>query len=713
MGRNSRRTRTSRPGTFDPSDHTRVKHTKIGVWDLYEEIDPARAHVPGASYAERAFEAYQCLPYLARMIRDVLAIRSCWFLLAAYALAEGGQALLPAASLWYSGQLINILQTTIETRTVDADALFHICVGRVACSVARRILNHVLSELRGPLSRRLKAQYSLHLFRARARLDLPTFEDPLVQRQLEEASSTSGSIAYDTLVMGAGIVSTLVQVVSQVSVLASVLGGQRDGILLALLSFATSMSEWVTRWNVFATEQVWAATTKDKDYIQMTGMKYVVNNMEHRKEFITGNLAEFMTKEFKQVSERVGPDNAVDFNELRRASRNRQRFSFFGLLQDPLRELPQVVFTLRSIQHPASMPVSLASLNLLQQTTIQFSFAVWRFFDQTSSITEQLATIRKLYEVANIPNRIADGKIPFPEDAQKIRHGISLEFRNVSFRYPGSDQLALDNVSFTLSPGQLCVIVGANGSGKSTILKLAVRLYDPSAGTILLGGHDVRTLRLADLRAAVGVLFQDYTHFPLSIRDNIALGDPDRFHDDARVHEAARLGGASDFVERLPEKYETYLDRPVRDYFSGMPEGTRTLFGRQIDFAGVRGAGGMASRTSGPALSGGQMQRLAVARTFMRSVVSEDARVGLLLFDEPSASLDPTAEHDLFGRLRELRGNKTMVFSSHRFGNLTRHADLILYMSDSVIVEAGTHDELMKRQGEYARIWMLQAQAFL
>ena len=119
----------------------------------------------------------------------------------------------------------------------------------------------------------------------------------------------------------------------------------------------------------------------------------------------------------------------MDFNELRRASRNRQRLSFFGLLQDPLRELPQIVFTLRSIQYPASMPVSLASLNLLQQTTSHFSFTVWRFFDQTSSITEQLATIRKLYEVANIPNRITAGKVPFPEDAQKIRHGVSLEFR--------------------------------------------------------------------------------------------------------------------------------------------------------------------------------------------------------------------------------------------------------------------------------------------
>jgi ABC-type multidrug transport system fused ATPase/permease subunit len=111
-------------------------------------------------------------------------------------------------------------------------------------------------------------------------------------------------------------------------------------------------------------------------------------------------------------------------------------------------------------------------------------------------------------------------------------------------------------------------------------------------------------------------------------------------------------------------------------------------------------------------LSGGQMQRIALSRTFMRSVVSEGGP-GLLLFDEPSASLDPTAEHDLFERLRQLRGNKTMIFSSHRFGNLTRHADLILYMNDSVVVEEGTHDQLLRQKGEYARIWMLQARAFI
>jgi ABC-type multidrug transport system fused ATPase/permease subunit len=161
-------------------------------------------------------------------------------------------------------------------------------------------------------------------------------------------------------------------------------------------------------------------------------------------------------------------------------------------------------------------------------------------------------------------------------------------------------------------------------------------------------------------------------------------------HDDAAIERAAHLGGASELIAKLPEGFDTYLERPVRDLFSGLPDETSHLQ-RYVDTSTDHG------------LSGGQMQRLAVARTFMRSSSAEPG-VGLLLFDEPSASLDPTAEHgtmplsrrsfrdtsvltllllDLFSRLRELRGNKTMIFSTHRFGNLTRHADLILYGSVS------------------------------
>ncbi|KAH9180369.1 P-loop containing nucleoside triphosphate hydrolase protein [Lactarius sanguifluus] len=321
------------------------------------------------------------------------------------------------------------------------------------------------------------------------------------------------------------------------------------------------------------------------------------------------------------------------------------------------------------------------------QSSSTFMMRIHEILQDVESISTRLSSLRKLFEAENIANKDADGTIPFPENAQSIGDGISLEFRNVSFRYPGSERYALRGVSFRVLAGQLCVIVGSNGSGKSTILKLAARIFDPIEGSILIDGHDINTLRLADIRRAMAILFQDSTLFPLSIRDNIAMGNPRRARDNAAIEEAARLGGA----------------RPVSDIYSGSPDGTGALLSQK--FIGD---------TTNQELSGGQTQRLAVARTFMRSSTMEQ-EVGLLMFDEPSASLDPTAEHGTIDiRPVSLRGNKTMIFSTHRFGNLTRHADLILYMNDSAIVETGTHEGLLKHEGsDYGRLWRMQAEAFL
>jgi len=252
------------------------------------------------------------------------------------------------------------------------------------------------------------------------------------------------------------------------------------------------------------------------------------------------------------------------------------------------------------------------------------------------------------------------------------------------------------------------VLVGFNGSGKSTILKLLNRLYDPTEGSILIDGRDIKQLKLKDLRSCISTLFQDYTHFPLSIKENIGIGDPRHALDEDRIRQAAELGGALDVITNLKDGFDTFLSRPVRDYYAGLPEGSRSLFGREIDYDRVKKKVG---RSHDIELSGGQMQKLAVSRTFMKSL-GDDSKVGLLLFDEPSASLDPTAEHDLFERLRKLRGNKTMVFSSHRFGLLTKSADLILYMADSSVVEAGSHDDLLNLKGGYSKMYNLQAAQF-
>ncbi|KAF8665110.1 hypothetical protein AX16_000577 [Volvariella volvacea WC 439] len=715
MQRSHRRRRiSSRRGTFDPSDSVNVKHTRLGVWDLYEEVHHRANFITSSISFEPCLQLLNNMSYVWRMLGDIGSIRGAWWLLVGYLATELTASLIPALYLWYSGQLLQIVQTAVEKRTIDYDLLMRIAIGRFICSLAKRLLGHASQRLQLPLNARIKRHYDVHMYHALARLDLPTFEDMAVQRQLEQAlpASSRTSIAWNMMTKAMNLASTVIQLISQVSVLAGVLYGQQDGLLLALLTFAHSVFQWLAIKRPFIKPGVWAATTRNIDYIKMEGLKRVVGDGAHRKEIIAGNMAHYLVTEYRRRLKRLG-DWARDFFATWADYHHQTSLTAYSILEEILKELPQIVFTLRAVQYPFTIPISLASLNLITQTTNSFSRALLSLVNETGSIAEEIASVRRLYEVTSIPNKILDGREHFPENQRSLSYGVSIEFVNVSFKYPDHDYYALHNVSFKLTAGQLCVIVGVNGSGKSTILKLLARLYDPTEGYILVDGRDIKTLRVADLRRTIAVLFQDYTLFPLSIKDNIGLGDPSHVDDIDRIREAARLGGAEGFIDKLSEGFDTYLERPVKDHYSGLPAGTTELFGRPVDYSRLRNVAGM--DTSGSkTLSGGQLQRIALSRTFMRSIVSDsELGIGLLLFDEPSASLDPTAEHDLFERLRQLRGNKTMIFSSHRFGNLTRHADLILYLNDSTIVEEGTHEELIRHGGEYARIWNLQAQAFL
>ncbi|KAJ7451050.1 P-loop containing nucleoside triphosphate hydrolase protein [Mycena latifolia] len=684
-------------GTFNPEDTQNVRHTKIGIWDLYEQIEPKLKLVPWSlrSKMETYHEMKGSFPYVVRMFKDIGSIgRTCYLLFAGYVALTVVLALIPAIELWYSGLLLKIVQNALEKRSVDRHLLLQVAASRLICAAVTRLLHHGQSLLYRPLNERIRQHYAVQTFHARARLDVPTYADSAVQRQLNDSNTSSRtSIAWTNVLTTLHLLSTAIELVSQFSVLVNMLRDQRDGPLLATLSFGHTLFRRKTGQRSWQPTGVWAATTKDPDYLRSVGMARVVHDQQHRKELVAGGLADYLLSSYRGAAEHLG-NQACDFYEAFHRHTVADRLSLTAFLSDPLRELPQ------------DIPLSLASLSLITQTTTKFSQTLFALFEESGSVAENLASIRRLYETYTIPNIVPDGATPFPEDQQNLNLGVSVEFRNVSFKYPGSNKDVLRSISFKILQGQLCVIVGANGSGKSTILKLIARLYDPTEGEIFINGQDIRTLKLADLRRATSVLFQDYTHFPLSIRDNIALGDPNNAHDDEKIREAARLGGAAEFIERLDEGFDTYLDRPIEDIYSSLPQGTKTLFGRSVEYGSIRGAGNMSSHSKG--LSGGQMQRIALSRTFMR-----DEGVGLLCFDEPSASLDPAAEHDLFERLRLLRGNKTMIFSSHRFGNLTRHADLILYMDDAAILEEGTHNELIKQGGGYAKIWMLQAQAFL
>jgi ATP-binding cassette, subfamily B, bacterial len=256
-----------------------------------------------------------------------------------------------------------------------------------------------------------------------------------------------------------------------------------------------------------------------------------------------------------------------------------------------------------------------------------------------------------------------------------LRRGI--ELRDVWFRYGSGQPWALRGVSLTIPHGAAVALVGVNGAGKSTIVKLLCRLYDPSHGMVLWDGVDIRSVPVAELRRRIGVLFQDFMTYDLTAAENIGVGNLDQLADWTRISTAARHADVHETISALPDGYQTLLSR---------------VFAADHDAAGVT-------------LSGGQWQRVALARTFMRE------RHDLLILDEPSAGLDPEAEHAIHQGLRKLRIGQTSVLISHRLGAI-READIIVVLADGRIVEHGSHTDLLARGGAYARLFNLQAKAY-
>jgi ATP-binding cassette subfamily B protein len=391
---------------------------------------------------------------------------------------------------------------------------------------------------------------------------------------------------------------------------------------------------------------------------QMDYLRQVGGSKEAAKELKLFNLSDYLTGRFTAYSQQIYEENVA---------LNRRRLFWGGLLAI-VGQLGYYGAYAYSIYRTIQGRYTIGDLTLITTAIMQAMANIQQAFSTASGVADQALFLTDLLAFFEMKPGVASKENGLPTPSPITR---GFEFRNVSFVYPGTNRRVLSNFSFTLRPGERVALIGENGQGKTTVVKLITRLYDPSEGQILLDGVDLREYDLADLHAEIGVIFQDFMRYEMTARENIAVGRIEVPHTANEIEHAAEKSLAAGVVARLGGGYDQMLGRR----FEG-----------------------------GVDLSGGEWQKLALARAYLR-----DAQ--LLILDEPTAALDARSELEVFERFAELTLGKMALLISHRFSTV-RMADRIVVLEGGRLVEEGSHAQLIALGGRYAAMFEMQAASY-
>jgi ATP-binding cassette, subfamily B, bacterial len=559
-------------------------------------------------------------------------------------------AILPPALFWVSKLIIDLIVKIVTTHQPVGARLWWLVAAEFGLAVSTGLVGRLIDYLDTLLAGKYMNYISVRVMEHASSLDLIAYEDPVFYDRLERARVQ----ATDRLYMIQAIGRLIQQMITTITLSITIMLFSPWLLLLLIAGVIPAfIGETHFAFLGYAKNFRQTPVRRQLDYLRILG-----GSKEAAKELKLFGLRGFLTGRFKRLSDQVYDE---DIALARRKFVAGSALSMIGTAGYYTAYVYAVWRTVTGV-------FSLGTLTLLANAIREASSNLQQTFSTLSTIADQALFLTDLIAFFEMKPTIRS-KANALSAPRPIREGF--EFRDVSFRYPGSPRLVLNGLNFHLRPGERVALIGENGEGKTTIVKLLTRLYDPVEGQVLLDGIDLREYDLEDLYREIGVIFQDFMRYEMTARENIAVGRIERMNDAELLQQSAEKSMATDVLRKLPAGYEQMLGRR----FEG-----------------------------GVDLSGGEWQKVALARAYLR-----DAQV--LILDEPTSALDARSEYEVFKRFAELTTGKMALFISHRFSTV-RMADRIVVLENGRIAEEGDHDTLTSLGGRYAEMFELQAASY-
>ncbi len=625
-------------------------------------------------YEHEKIPAPKNLADLPRFLRELLGgfflrfgyiVRLVWksgpwilFLLSFIALFKG---ITPVIGSLISREILNALQGVIREGALPASdfwssPIFFLLIFLFIYRVLLRVVNTVNSALNRIAGEKVVKQVKLQIMGKAKELDLASFDDPSFYERMENANREAGNRPLHILTETFGVISTAIEFVSYLVILLTAPGLSWAVPLILAVSVPSAIVNFIYRKKNFRYMR-----HRSKERRQMNYYSNLLVNKDMVKEVRMYDLSDTFIGRFRQVFEQY-------YRGLCRLILGESAWQVvFGILSWAVNLLFYVLIALQVF----TGGLQIGDYTLYTGAVLSVATCVTTLITTSATIYEGTLFIDNLIAFMKEPQTI----VPATREPISVKRGVghTLKFEHVSFRYPGTERYVLRDINLTVEAGNTLVLVGLNGAGKTTLIKLLTRLYDPTEGRILLDGRDLREYNVKELYRIFGIIFQDFGKYAVSVEENIRFGD---IHKEAPIEEvraAARQSAAEDYINALPRGFETPLMR---------------IF-----------------EADGTELSIGQWQKLAIARAFY-------ADSDILILDEPTASLDPMAEQEIFEQFDRLRADKTTIFVSHRLSSATV-ADQIVVLGNGGILECGSHSELMEKKGAYYELFSTQAKRYV